>query len=77
MAKKKSTKPPTFTPWAKIERIEAELGSNDGDQWEVEYEVVQGKVNRQILDATHADEAAFEASVLTEIPEPQIQRVED
>jgi hypothetical protein len=63
MAKKRTSKGQPWKPWAKV---------LEDDGWYVEYCVVEGRVNRMNLEAETLDDAIYEASSLTEIPEEEI-----
>ncbi len=60
---KKATESQPWKPWAKVWK---------DDGWHAEYSVIQGRISRMQLDAETLDDAKFEASGITDIPEEQI-----
>ena len=60
---KKSSESQPWRPWAKVW---------EDDCWQVEYCVIQGRVNRMKLDAETLEDAISEVSSLTEIPDEDI-----
>lgn len=64
--KKKPAKKPTFKPHA---NVWLEGDNEDEATWRLRYEVIQGKPQEMMLECFTRDEAIFEASQLSGIPE--------